>query len=95
MGRLFLAALAVLGIILAAPLLVRQGGLGGAAGLLVVLWAALMVYLIGLIWVRLKRGMGASEQRMHDQLAQFLAETNENGPPEKSDGEAAPRISDD
>jgi len=88
-GKVIIPVAVILVIIILGPPAWKQGGMGGVAGLLVVVWAALMIYLVGLIVVRLKRGLGSEEGRFNMQMAQFLAQTAKEEPSAEDDQEQA------
>ncbi|MGB5983678.1 MAG: hypothetical protein WBG37_00120 [Desulfobacterales bacterium] len=77
MLRGIICAVAVLGCLILGPLLWLRSGMGGLAGALVWVWAVIMIYLVGLIILRVKRGLGSEEVRFHTQMAQFLAQAED------------------
>jgi hypothetical protein len=79
LAKVLIVATTILVILILGPLLWFRGGTVGLAGLLIATWAVLMIYLVVLIGVRLRRGMQSEKRRFHTQMAQFLAQTREQG----------------
>ena len=77
MGRRIIWGAVLLGCLLLVPLLGSRSGMGGLAGVLVGVWAVLMIYLVGLIVLRLRREIGSEEGRFHTRMAQFLTQTSD------------------